>query len=96
MTGDGRRSAGATALDLSDDAVYALDLAGLIVSWNPGAERVFGYAPEEILGAPSSLLAPAERASEEAGLLSLARVGEATRGLETVRRRKDGRRVDVA
>lgn len=92
----GRRSAGAAALDLSDDAIYALDLEGLIVSWNPGAARIFGYAAEEVLGAPSSLLAPAERATEEAGLLSLARAGEATRGLETSRRRKDGRRVDVA
>jgi PAS domain S-box-containing protein len=80
----------------SDDAIISMDLQGAIKSWNKGAERLFGYAAEEVIGQPVSLLIPLERPDEGPQILGRIRRGERIDHYETVRRRKDGRDVDIS
>lgn len=75
------------------DAIYSEDLAGLIRSWNPAAERMFGYSAAEVVGRDIRLLMPAEQ--EEDRLLERIRRGETVAPYEAVRRRKDGSLIDV-
>jgi len=84
----------AIAEALSDPVVGALD--GTIRSWNAGAEQLFGYRAEEIVGKPVSILYPPERLGELKEILSRLRRGEAIPQFETVRRRKDGTDVQVS
>ena len=86
----------ASIIEFSDDAIASKDLEGIITSWNPGAERLFGYSAEEILGKPMTTLIPADRSSEEPGILARIARGETTDHFETVRIGKDGRKVDVS
>ena len=86
----------ASIIQSSDDAIASKDLAGIITSWNPGAERIFGYKAEEALGRPMAMLIPPERAAEEPEILARIARGEVTDHFETVRIRKDGRRIDVS
>ena len=78
------------------DAVLSKDLNGAITSWNPGAERLYGYSEEEAIGSPISLLIPADRKDEEREILDRACRGEAIETYETERVRKDGVRIDVS
>ncbi len=80
----------------SDDAIIAKDLDGIITSWNPGASRIFGYEPEEIIGRSIYTLIPEDRHHEETEILSRIRRGERTEHYETIRRAKEGRLVDVS
>jgi PAS domain S-box-containing protein len=80
----------------SDDAIISKDLDGIIKSWNGGAERLFGYSAEEIIGRPVTTLIPADRADEEPSILARLRRGERIDHYETVRRRKDGSLVDIS
>ncbi|OGB23224.1 MAG: hypothetical protein A3I66_09555 [Burkholderiales bacterium RIFCSPLOWO2_02_FULL_57_36] len=80
----------------SDDAIIGKTLAGTIVSWNAGAERMYGYSASEMLGRPISSLAPPELADETSGILERLQRGERVEHLETVRVRKDGHRIDVS
>ena len=80
----------------SSDAIYTVGTDGLITSWNPAAERLFGYAPEEAIGAPGSLLGPAAEAEDERRLLEAAFAAEPADPRETVRRRRDGGLIDVS
>jgi two-component system, cell cycle sensor histidine kinase and response regulator CckA len=80
----------------SDDAIIGLSLDGTIVSWNPGAERLYGYAPAEVVGRSGSFLIPPDRAGEFEDLLQRIRAGRRVGQYETVRLRKDGARVDVS
>ncbi len=80
----------------SDDAIVSKDLDGIINSWNPGAERLFGYTAEEVIGKPIMLLIPTDRHGEESEILSRIRRGERVDHYETVRRRKDGSLVDIS
>lgn len=82
-------------VESSSDAVYSNDLAGHVVSWNDSAARVFGYRPEEILGKSVSVLSPPELADEVPEMLARIRAGERIPHLETLRRAKDGRTIDV-
>jgi PAS domain S-box-containing protein len=86
----------ASIIESSDDAIASKDLEGIITSWNPGAERLFGYSAEEVLGKPMTLIIPAERASEEPAILARIARGETTDHFETVRIGKDGRKLDVS
>ena len=80
----------------SDDAIISKDLNGIITSWNGGAERIFGYRPDEIIGKSVTILMPLERVSEEADILRRIRSGESIRHFETVRQCKDGRLLDIS
>ncbi|MDB6090388.1 MAG: hybrid sensor histidine kinase/response regulator [Gammaproteobacteria bacterium] len=86
----------ASIIEFSDDAVASKDLDGVITSWNPGAERLFGYSSQEAVGKPMSMLMPPERSSEEPTILGRIARGETTDHFETVRVRKDGARIDVS
>jgi len=86
----------AAIVESSDDAILAKDLSGTIITWNKGAERLFGYTPEEAIGQPILMLIPPDRRDEEPKILSRIRSGEQIDHYETVRRRKDGSLVDVS
>lgn len=80
----------------SDDAIISKTLDGIIKSWNPGAEKMFGYTAEEALGRPMLMLFPEERVSEEDVILTKIRNGEKVNHFETVRKRRDGKLIDVS
>jgi len=86
----------AAIVESSDDAIISKDLNGTIVSWNKGAEHLFGYAAGEIIGKPVTTLMPPERQTEEPGILARIRAGERIDHYETVRQRKDGTLMDVS
>jgi diguanylate cyclase (GGDEF)-like protein/PAS domain S-box-containing protein len=83
-------------IDASDDAILSKTLDGIITSWNPAAERIFGYTAEEIIGKPKTILFPPDRLQEEEVILDRLQRGIATKHFETVRLRKDGTALDVA
>ena len=80
----------------SDDAIVSKTLEGFITTWNAGAERIFGYSAEEIIGQHITRIVPPELRSEEEGILARLRRGEHVDHFETVRVGKDGRRIDVS
>jgi PAS domain S-box-containing protein len=86
----------AAIVESSDDAVISKSLQGIITTWNPGAERMFGYSEEEAVGQPILMLIPPDRAHEEAMILSKLTRGERIEHYETVRLRKDGQPVDIS
>jgi PAS domain S-box-containing protein len=86
----------ATIVETSDDAIISKSLDGIILTWNRGAERIFGYTSEEVVGKPVTTLMPPERFDEEPGILARLRRGERIEHYETVRRRKDGTLIDVS
>jgi PAS domain S-box-containing protein len=83
-------------IDSSEDAIISKDLNGIVTSWNNGAERVFGYTAVEMVGEPIVKLMPPDRVNEEPGILARLRSGERVDHFETVRVRKDGKRIDVS
>ena len=97
-----RKQAEAAAMRLaalvqsSHDAIVAKSLNGIITDWNQGAEHIFGYKPKEIIGKSILTLIPNDRQSEEQEILRKVRSGESLDHYETVRRRKDGRLIDVS
>ena len=86
----------AAVVESSDDAIITKDLSGIIQTWNPGAERIFGYTQQEAIGKPITMLFPADRLSEEARILEHIRRGEHIDHYESVRRRKDGGLLNVS
>jgi two-component system, chemotaxis family, CheB/CheR fusion protein len=86
----------AAIVQSSDDAIVAMDLDGVIISWNQGAERLYGYTAQESLGQPITMLIPPEGIEAEENILERMRAGEHIKHFETVRRRKDGREVGVS
>lgn len=80
----------------SDDAIIGKSLDGVVTSWNAGAERLFGYRAEEMIGQSILRLLPEDRQDEEARILARLRRGESISHFETVRRTKDRRLVDVS
>jgi PAS domain S-box-containing protein len=85
----------AAIVESSDDAIIGKTLDGIIVSWNRGAERVYGYS-DEVIGKPISLLVPPDHSDEVTLILEKVRRGERVDHFETVRMRKDGTRIDVS
>ncbi|MBX9758421.1 MAG: PAS domain-containing protein, partial [Beijerinckiaceae bacterium] len=85
----------AAVVESSSEAIKSYSLDGVIISWNPGAERLFGYTAAEALGKPIDLIVPVDRKGEARRKLETVRAGGHVR-LETMRRRKDGQLVDVA
>src|ERR1700733_13696421 len=86
----------AAVVESTDDAIISETLDGMIAAWNRGAEKGFGYPASEAVGKPLSMLIPAERADEEADILTRLRSGESMEHFETVRVRKGGMKIDVA
>ena len=85
----------ASIVDYSDDAIIGKSLEGLIVNWNKGAERLYGYSADEVLGKPIAILLPPGHADQLSEIMSRLHRGEIINE-ETVRRRKDGTLIDVA
>ena len=86
----------AAIVDSSDDAILAETLDGRIVSWNEGAERLYGYSADEAIGQHISILSLPEQSREMERLLARVAAGQGVSHFETTRRRKDGGLVDVS
>jgi len=86
----------ACIVEFSDDAIVSKDINGIIVSWNRGAQRLFGYSADDIVGKPLTILMPPERQEEGPQILARIRRGERIDHYETVRQRNDGGLVDIA
>lgn len=80
----------------SDDAIVGMTLNGIVLSWNAGAERIYGYTAEEAIGRSISLLCLPDRLDEVPTMLDRIARGEHVRNLETVQRRKRGELIDVS
>src|SRR5262249_17923377 len=78
------------------DAKISKDLGGVITSWNKGAEQMFGYSAEAIVGQPVTVLIPSDRLDEEYAILQHVRRGDQVDNFETVRRCKDGSLINVS
>src|SRR6058998_2283976 len=85
----------AAIVESSDDAIISKTLDGVVTSWNKGAERIYGYSADEIVGRPSSILLPAH-IDEEPQILERLKRGERIQHSEPIRRRKDGQDIDVS
>jgi PAS domain S-box-containing protein len=86
----------AAIVESSDDAIVSKDLNGIVTSWNLGAERMFGYTAEEMLGQPIMTIIPPELHADEVLILDKLRHGERIDHFETVRLNKSGERIDVS
>jgi PAS domain S-box-containing protein len=90
------RSRLASIIDSSEDAILSKDLNGIITSWNRGAEHIYGYTAEEIVGKNISLLTPGDRPDEISEILKKIARGESTEHYESVRVTKEGRLLNVS
>jgi PAS domain S-box-containing protein len=86
----------AAIVESSDDAIISKTLDGIVTSWNPAAERLYGYTAEEVCGRPISLIFPPDRQDEFPDIMARLARGEHIAHYETVRRCKNGRLVDVS
>ncbi len=83
-------------VDSSDDAIVSKNLQSIVMSWNAGAQRIFGYTAEEMVGQSITRLLPTDRLQEETHILARLQRGERVDHFETIRRRKDGTLIDVS
>lgn len=86
----------AAIVESSDDAIVGKDLNGIVQNWNRAAERIFGYTEAEILGRSITLLIPDDRLHEEQRILRQIRSGQRIQHFDTIRRRKDGKLLNVS
>jgi len=86
----------AQVVQSTQDAVLSKDLGGIVTSWNPAAERLYGYSESEAIGSHISFLIPSDHKNEEQEILARVRRGERVETYETERIRKDGVRIDVS
>ena len=86
----------AAIVESTDDAIISIDLKGVVVSWNRGAERLYGYSADEMVGKPLSVVIPADHPDELPTLMERIGRGEQIDHFETVRRRKDGTLINVS
>jgi PAS domain S-box-containing protein len=86
----------AAIVESSDDVIVSKTLDGIITSWNPAAERTFGWTPAEAVGRHITLIVPEDRREEENDVLARIRRGERVDHFETIRRAKDGRLIDMS
>lgn len=83
-------------IESADDAIITKTLDGIITSWNKGAERMFGYTPDEVVGQPVTILIPPDHIDEEPNIIARLKAGERIEHYETVRVRKDGTPIDIS
>ena len=93
---DRARALLAAIVDSSDDAIISKDLNSVVTSWNPAAERMYGWSAEEMIGNPIHRILPPDLQSEEETIIARIRAGEKLDHYETQRMRKDGRRIEVS
>jgi PAS domain S-box-containing protein len=86
----------ATIVESSDDAIIGKDLSGIVLSWNPGAERMFGYSANDMIGHPISIIIPPELHEDGQRILETIGRGEPVEHFETVRLNRSGERIDVS
>ena len=86
----------AAIVESSDDAIVSKDLNGMVTSWNPAAQRIFGYTAAEMLGRSITTIIPPELHADEATILAAIAAGKRIEHFETVRLAKDGKRVEVS
>jgi PAS domain S-box-containing protein len=86
----------AAIVESSDDAIVSKDINGIIVTWNPAAERMFGYTAAEAIGQSIRIIIPADRQSEEDEVIARIRRGEGVAHFETIRQRKDGTTLPIS
>jgi PAS domain S-box-containing protein len=86
----------AAIVESSDDAIISKDLHGVVTSWNPGAESIFGFTAQEMIGRPITTIIPPELRDDESRILATIARGERIEHFETVRLRKDGTTVEVS
>jgi PAS domain S-box-containing protein len=86
----------AAIVESSDDAIFSKTLEGVILSWNQGAQRMYGYTSQEMIGQRVAVLIPVDRSRELAAILEQIRRGGRVVRYETVRLRKDGSRIEVS
>lgn len=86
----------AAIVESSHDAILSKTLDGVITSWNNGAQQLFGYTADEVIGQSITLLIPPDRLDEEPAIIARLRKGERIDHYETVRRRKDGGLIDIS
>jgi PAS domain S-box-containing protein len=86
----------AAIVESSGDAIVGKDLDGIITSWNAGAERIFGYAAEEVIGKPITILIPPDYQKEEEAIIERIRRGQRVEHFETVRLQKHGSLIDLS
>ncbi|HEX8287279.1 MAG TPA: PAS domain S-box protein [Pyrinomonadaceae bacterium] len=86
----------AAIIDSADDAIISKTLEGIITSWNKGAERIFGYKAEEVIGKPILILIPPDHYNEEPAILERIKNGERIEHYETVRITKGGKLIDIS
>ena len=80
----------------SDDAIISKNLNGVITSWNSGAEKIFGFSKEDTVGKNISIIIPVSKIDEEAGIIAKIAKGEKVDHIETIRKTKDGREINVS
>ena len=86
----------ASIVESSQDAIISKTINGIITSWNGGAEQLFGYRAEEVIGRPITILIPEDRLDEEPAIIAKLRAGKKVDHFDTTRRRKDGSLVDIS
>lgn len=93
---NGARHYLAAIVNSSDDAIVGKNLNGVIISWNGAAERIFGYTSSEAVGQHINLIIPEDRRDEEYVILGKVKSGQPVKHFETIRRRKDGKMVNIS
>jgi diguanylate cyclase (GGDEF)-like protein/PAS domain S-box-containing protein len=86
----------AAIVDTTSDAVIGKSMEGIVTSWNRGAEQIYGYTPEEMIGQPIARLTPPDRKDETSEILARIMCGERLHHFETQRLRKDGSRIEIS
>src|SRR5690349_24602345 len=83
-------------IESADDAIISKTLEGIITSWNAGAQRIFGYTADEVIGKPVTILIPEDHIDEEPTILARLRAGIRIEHYQTIRQRKDGTLIDIS
>jgi PAS domain S-box-containing protein len=86
----------AKVVEFSDDAIVSKDLNSIVTSWNPGAERIFGFTADEMIGKSIRLIIPAHLQNEEDVVMTAIRAGKKVDHYETIRQRKDGSHIQIS
>lgn len=96
LQGEQKQAVLSAIVESSDDAIISKTLNGSIMSWNAGAQRIFGYTEEEVIGKPVTILVPDDRLEEEKKILENIKQGKRINHIQTIRLHKNGRRIPIS